>query len=214
MKPAYVINFKTYRQATGAGALRLAKICDRIAGQKKASIMLCVQPADIYLSQKVSVPVFAQHVDPAEQGQTTGFITPESVKAGGAKGTLLNHSEHKLPFEKLKKAVQLCKENNLKIILCANTPAEARKLKVLKPDYIAVEPPALIGGKRSVSEAKPEVITDTTKYVKKIPVLCGAGIHKKEDVEKSLELGAKGILVASAVVKAGNPGKKLKELIV
>ena len=46
-----------------------------------------------------------------------------------------------------------------------------------------------------------------------MPVLCGAGIHTGEDVKKSRELGAKGILVASGVVKAKDQRKALKELI-
>ena len=214
MKPLYVINFKTYKQATGKNALKLAKICDKVSKQKNEKIIICLQPADICISEKISIPVFAQHIDPVEQGQTTGYVLAEDVKSEGAKGTLLNHSEHKLAFGKLKKAVEICRKNKMKIIICAATPAEAKKVSALKPDYIAIEPSELIGGKISVSEAKPEVITRTVKAVPKIPVLCGAGIHKKEDVEKAIELGAKGILVASGVVKAKEPEKALKELIV
>ena len=45
-----------------------------------------------------------------------------------------------------------------------------------------------------------------------IKVLCGAGITGRRDVERALELGAEGILVASGVVKARNRIKVLKEL--
>ena len=45
----------------------------------------------------------------------------------------------------------------------------------------------------------------------KVKVLCGAGITSGEDVKKALELGTKGILVASGVVKAKNPRKVLEE---
>jgi triosephosphate isomerase len=213
MRPVYIINFKTYRESSGRNALKLAKICDNVAKKRKARVIVCLQPADICVSKKVSVPVFAQHIDPVEQGQTTGYIIAEDVKADGASGTLLNHSEHKLQFAKLKKAVQICRKNKLKIVICASTPAEAKKVSALKPDYIAIEPPELIGGKVSVSEAKPEIILKTTKLIRKIPVLCGAGIHQREDVAKAIKLGAKGILVASAVVKAKNPGKILNGLI-
>jgi triosephosphate isomerase len=81
----------------------------------------------------------------------------------------------------------------------------------MKPDYIAVEPRELIGGKISVSQARPELISDTVKAVK-TKVLCGAGINTRQDVKKALKLGAKGVLVASAVAKSKNPGKVLKEL--
>jgi len=214
MRPLYIINFKTYLQATAKNALKLAKICERIARQRKARIVICLQPADICISKKVSIPVFAQHIDSVEPGQTTGYLTADDAKKEGAKGTLLNHSEHKLSFAKLKKAVAICKKKKLKTVICSSTPAEAKRVAALNPDYIAIEPPELIGGKISVSEAKPELITATTKTVKKIPILCGAGIHKKEDVIKAIQLGAKGILVASAVVKAKNPAKILNDLIV
>lgn len=214
MKLAYIINFKTYKQATGKNAFKLAKICDKVAKQKKANIIICVQPADMWMSKKVSIPVFAQHIDPVSQGQTTGYVLAEDVKAEGAKGTLLNHSEHKMTFARLKKAVEICRKNKLKIIICANTPAEAKKVKVLDPDYIAVEPPELIGGKISISESKPDVITKTTRAIKKIPILVGAGVHKKADVSTAVKLGAKGILVASGVVKAKDPSVVLKDLII
>jgi len=214
MRPLYIINFKAYKEAAGKNALKLAKICSKVAKQRKARIIACLQPADICISRKISIPVFAQHVDAVESGQATGYITADDVKKEGAKGTLLNHSEHKIPFAKLKKAAAICKKKNLKIVICASTPAEAKKVSRLKPDYIAIEPPELIGGKISVSEAKPGVIAKTAKAIRKIPVLCGAGIHKKEDVKKAFQLGAKGILVASAVVKAKNPEKVLDDLIV
>lgn len=214
MKPLYIINFKTYKEGTGKSALMLARICEKIAKQNKAKIIICLQPADICIAKKVSVPVFAQHIDPVEQGQTTGYVTAADVRAEGARGTLLNHSEHRMSFERLKRAVEICRRNRLKTVICASTPSEARRVAALKPDYIAIEPPALIGGRVSVSEAKPAVVTKTTKLIKKIPVLCGAGVHKRDDVLRALKLGAKGVLVASAVVKSRSPEKTLRELIV
>jgi len=214
MRPVYIVNFKTYKEAAGNRALVLAKVCEKIAKKRKAKVIVCLQPADICISKKISIPVFAQHVDAAEPGQTTGYVTAYDVKKDGAKGTLLNHSEHKMPFSKLRKAVQICRKKNLAVVICASSPSEAKKVSRLKPDYIAIEPPELIGGKISVSEAKPEVIEKTTRAIRKIPILCGAGIHQKDDVKKAFQLGAKGILVASAVVKAKNPAKVLDDLIV
>ena len=46
----------------------------------------------------------------------------------------------------------------------------------------------------------------------KTPVLVGAGIHSKQDVKIALDLGAKGILVATDVIEADNPKKELAEL--
>lgn len=38
-----------------------------------------------------------------------------------------------------------------------------------------------------------------------VAVLCGAGISGGEDVRVALKLGAKGVLIASSVVKAPDP---------
>ncbi|MHA1754113.1 MAG: triose-phosphate isomerase, partial [Candidatus Odinarchaeia archaeon] len=55
------------------------------------------------------------------------------------------------------------------------------------------------------------------KVIKKINQnvipLCGAGVSKAIDVEAALNLGTKGVLLASGVVKARNPEGVLKSLV-
>jgi triosephosphate isomerase len=46
-----------------------------------------------------------------------------------------------------------------------------------------------------------------------VPVLCGAGVKTGKDVRRALELGAKGVLLASGVVKAKDPRKALQDLV-
>ena len=46
----------------------------------------------------------------------------------------------------------------------------------------------------------------------KVAVLCGAGVSNKEDTKKALELGVKGVLLASAFVKAKDPKEFLQGL--
>lgn len=214
MRGMMVINFKTYEEGTGRNALELAKIADSLAGG--VEIILAVQPADIKsVAENVSIPVFSQHVDPVGYGKHTGWILPESVKQAGASGTLLNHSEKQMDFETLKKTVKRCKDVGLERIVCADSPENAGKIAELRPDYIAIEPPELIGGDVSVSKARPKVITECIERVKPfgIPVLCGAGIKNREDVRKAKELGAKGILVSSGVVKSKNPKESINDLL-
>jgi triosephosphate isomerase len=85
----------------------------------------------------------------------------------------------------------------------------------LKPDIMAIEPPELIGTGIPVSKAKPEVVTDTIKLVRKVNpkvvILCGAGIGQGEDVAAAKRLGTQGVLVASGIVKAKNPYKVMRE---
>ncbi len=207
MKPIIVINFKTYKQ--GKSAIDLAKEIKKV----DKNIIIGVQASDIYeIAKATKLRVYAQHVDYEEKGKATGFVLPEAVKKDGAVGSFLNHSEHKLSFNVLKKTIKRCKKVRLKTMVFASSLSEALKIERLKPDYLIYEPPELVGGKISVSKAKPEIIKKIKKKLK-MKFLVGVGIHNKEDVKTALKLGASGIAVSSAVVNAKEPGEKLRELM-
>ena len=209
-----IINFKAYESSTGRNAIKLAKICEKVAKKENENIAIAVQPADIFaVAANVKIPVLAQHVDAIECGAKTGWILPESVQQNGAIGSLINHSEHQIPLSQINATIKRLKSLGMLSICCANTPAIAVKIAKLKPDIIAIEPPELIGGNIAVSQAKPQVITQTTGKIKNIPILCGAGVKTKDDVAKAVKLGAKGILVASGVTNAPNPEKALTQLV-
>ncbi|MFA6073744.1 MAG: triose-phosphate isomerase [Candidatus Woesearchaeota archaeon] len=210
-EPILIINLKTYPEGTGKNATKLLKAAEACTND---NIILAVQAIDIRtLSKKTKVPIFAQHVDAMEEGNKTGHLTIHSIKDAGAQGTLINHSEHRISEEQIKKTIELCKKYNLLTVLCAETPEEAEKFSIYSPDFIAIEPPELIGGDISVSRAKPEVITNTVNKVPTIKVLCGAGVKTKDDAKKAIELGSKGLLVASGIVKAKQQKKAIKELL-
>lgn len=216
--PIIIVNFKTYKESTGDNAIKLAEICNKIAKETKTSIAIAVQSTDIYrIAKIVSIPVLSQYVDAISFGKNTGFLLPESVKQAGAEATLLNHSEHRLDFDLLKKSIERAKQAGLKTVVCANNTKVAEKIAHLNPDFMAIEPPELIGTKISISEARPEIITGSVNSIKsinnKIKVICGAGIHNAKDVRKSIELGADGVLVASVIKRAKNKKEELKELV-
>ncbi len=100
-------------------------------------------------------------------------------------------------------------------IVCVKYVAEVKKYSKLNPDYIAIEPPELIGSGKAVSKEKPELITKAAEAIKSAKnntkLLCGAGIVSGEDVAKAIELGSKGILVASGIIKSKNWDKVITE---
>ena len=204
------MNFKTYEEGTGEKALALAKICQEVEKETEIKIFPVVQAADIYRLASQGLTVWAQHIDDINFGPNTGLILPQAIAGAGAKGTLLNHSENKLPVEVVGSIIERTK--GLGFLVCAESLDEAQRIAEFKPDLIAYEPPELIGGDIAVSSAKPEIISDFTREIKEIPVLVGAGIHGQEDVKKSLKLGAVGILVSSAVVLAKDQRKTLTDL--
>src|SRR4030042_7101825 len=93
------VNFKTYQEGTGQRVLDLTKICQKVEKESSVTIIPVVQAADIYRLAQSGFKVWAQHVDDIEYGANTGQVLPETILAAGAVGTLLNHSENKLPVE-------------------------------------------------------------------------------------------------------------------
>jgi len=187
------VNFKTYQQGTGEAALVLAKICQEVEKETGVQIIPIAQAADVSRLVNVGLDVWSQHV----------FVS-------GTKGVLLNHSEKKLSFEDLRVIME--KRQNFQTLICAESIEEGQKMATLKPDFLAYEPPELIGGEISVSQARPEIIRDFVEKIRDIPILVGAGIHQQNDVKKALELGVKGILVSSDVVLSDNPQQELLDL--
>jgi triosephosphate isomerase len=216
--PAIIVNFKVYSEIEGEKALGLAIICDRVAEETGANIIACPPMVELsYVVNQVGIPVYSQNVDPRKPGSGTGFTTPSLVKSAGAAGTLINHSEHKQPAEDVGACVKLCKDLDLVTCVCADTTDIARDLASFSPDYIAVEPPELIGGDVSVTSANPGIVSGTVEAVKsvdrKVKVLCGAGVKNGGDVKTAVDLGAEGVLLASGVVKAANPEDVIRDLI-
>ncbi len=216
--PIVIVNFKTYPESTGEEAVKLAELISEESESRGVSIAVAPQVADISkITERVRIPVLAQHIDLIKPGRNTGWITPESVKAAGAVGTLVNHSEHKLPHDQVGEIIARANEVGLSTVVCTEDIDESRKIAVIGPEVIAVEPPELIGTGVSVSKSKPEVVVNSVKIVKdvnlKIKVLCGAGITLGEDVAKVLELGAEGVLIASGVVRAKDKRAAIKDII-
>lgn len=203
-----IVNFKAYREATGEKSEKLSEQCLKASKSSGEKVISAPQHTDM---GRVKGDVFGQHLDPVEPGSHTGHTTAEALKAAGASGTLINHSEKRIDPEKIRKSVERAEEKGLTSVVCAQSPEECEKFSKFNPDFVAFEPPELIGGDISVSSARPELIQEAVER-SKVDVLTGAGIKNREDVEKSVELGCKGVLVASAVVKAKNSYEEIMEL--
>lgn len=212
-----VLNLKSY-QASIDKALFFTDIASEAVADTGVRIIIC--PPALFLREAAErfSDVFAQHVDPEEPGAHTGSISAAMLKAAGIKGSLVNHSEKRIPStEKLKKTIESLHVSGLESIVCAASTKEAVSIANNSPAFVAVEPPELIGSGVSVSNSKPEIIINSVKAVKevnhRITVLCGAGVSNREDVRKSLELGAEGVLVSSAFVNAKDPKEFLSDLV-
>ncbi|MDI6887649.1 MAG: triose-phosphate isomerase [Candidatus Thermoplasmatota archaeon] len=216
--PVIVINFKAYTEIIGRKGLELAKLCEKISYENEVEIAIAPQNVDLGLiAKEVKIPVLAQHVDAIEPGSKTGHITCEAIKAVGAKGTLINHSEKRLLLADIEFIVKKCKALELISVVCTNNLEVSKACSLLAPDFIAIEPPELIGGEIAVTTADPEIVrgavTEIKKLNSKVSVLCGAGIKNGKDVAKALELGTSGVLLASGIIKAKDQRKALEDLV-
>jgi triosephosphate isomerase len=217
--PLFLLNLKAYPVGLGPGALYIGRRLGRLGKRYGVNVAIAPVPSLMgWLSRELPIPVISQHADPRLPGASTGYVIPAALKAAGVKGSLLNHAEHPLAPEVLKETAHMLEAEGLAAVVCAGDEKQAVMLAELcHPPYLAVEPPELIGGKVSVSKARPEVVSGTVEAVRRVSpntcVLCGAGVHDREDVRKALELGAKGVLLASAVAAAKNPEEAMKELL-
>jgi triosephosphate isomerase (TIM) len=208
------VNFKVYECTFKNGSLELAKICRKVQEKTKVRIIPVVSALDArMIKDKVGGEVWIQNSDELFEGAVSGSISPLQAKVAGIDGTLLNHSECRKKPGTIKKMLAMWPKD-YKVTLCLSSFGQAEKwAKDLKVDYIAYEPRYLIGSSdKSVASEKPEVIKKMVDFFGKTPVLAGAGVHSGEDVRVSLKLGAKGILIASYIVKNEDPEKRLIEL--
>jgi triosephosphate isomerase len=215
--PLILVNFKTYIEATGKRGVELAKIADRVSRDSGVTIAVAPQFTDLKaVTEAVEIPVFSQHVDPIKPGAFTGHVLAEAVKAAGASGTILNHSERRIRISEIEEALSLARVSDLASLVCTDTPGVSAAVGSLDPDMIAIEPPDLIGTGVAVSKARPELITNSIKRIRSVnnsvDILCGAGVSTAEDVGKALELGTRGVLVSSSVVKGTNPAQLLENM--
>jgi len=210
-----ILNFKNYPEVQGDGAIRLSRAAERSNGV--AEIIVCPPTPMISLvASQTKLKVFSQSVSDASGEKTTGSVVPEAVLASGGRGTILNHSENRLPMQAVGRLTKRMDSIGMEVCLCARSSSEGGRLARFETSFLAIEPPELIGTGVAVSNAKPRVVSDTVAAVRKAgyagKILCGAGITSSADVERAVELGVDGVLVSSSVVKAGDWASKIWEL--
>jgi triosephosphate isomerase (TIM) len=220
----FVINAKNYPEVAGPGLQRLVSAIHSVSTDdsfKLVRFFLAPPNFGLASSFRLDSPhqILSQHLDDAFPGAFTGFSVPEIARSFGAVGSILNHSEHRLSETEIESLVSRLRKLEMLSLVCAKDDLEVGKFAKFNPDFIAVEPPELIGSGKAVSKERPEIIQGSRSALEKnrlsysfTKLLCGAGIADGIDARTSVELGAEGILVASGVIKAQDIEKKIREL--
>lgn len=209
-----LVNFKIYKETFGNGAVKLAEICKKVMEKTKVKIIPVVSALDVYrIKKEVGIEVMVQAVNEYDDGAKTGYISPIQAQICGASGSLINHSEHQLKPGTIKKMLKKWPDGFNSVVCLKSLGQTESWAKNLKADFIAYEPSELIGSKdKSVATEKPEIIKKIVEKYPKISVIIGAGIKNREDIEVSLKLGAKGVLISSAIAKSNDPEAELLKL--
>ncbi len=218
LSPLILVNLKTYREGMGNRAHMIAQAAELVASESGVTIGIAPSYIDLHpLSHHFSIPVYAQHVDGCEPGANTGHITVDAIKSAGAAGSLVNHSERRLSLADIESSIRGLAVHNLISVVCTNNELAGAGAAAMGPDFVAIEPPELIGSGVSVSKANPDIIRRSVAAVHavnpRVKVLTGAGIQSGECVKIAVDLGTDGVLLASSVVKAKDPGAVLRDLV-
>ncbi len=233
-KPLLVFNLKVYEESLGAGALKIAKACAKAAASHPGTLTL-VAPSDLdaraclkILSGKPNVKVALQRVDAGGLGKQTGHMPIEAAIAAGFRASILNHQEHRVPFEQATEVIRKVNAHNAKpeseggaggipdhpnyftLVVCAKDPDEGARFAQAGATIVAAEIAELIGTLQSLTRLNPQFVKDAVAKIKAqnpgVQVLAGAGVADAHDVRKGVELGVTGAILATAIVKSKRPG--------
>lgn len=191
----------------GEQAVDLAIFADSMVEKYGVDIIFTAQYTDIdsIVRKTKHLHVFAQHMDPVVIGRGIGAVLPEAIKAAGARGVMLNHTERPLTISVLNKTIKRADEVGLATVVCADTIEEAKAIAQLRPNIILAEAPDLIeGGVRTEKDS--DLLVQINKSIwqidPEIVVMHSAGIHNEKDVFNIILSGAVGTGSTSGIIKA------------
>lgn len=211
--PFFEIGPKSY--LFGDDVVELAKAADAAAERYDVDIIFTTPLIELRRVKDAThrIHVFAPHMDPLHPGRGLADVLPESLKAAGTEGVMLNHCEKPLTIAQLKATIQRADEVGLATIVCADSIAEASAIAHLCPNIIVAEPSELIGTGKASDKEYVEASTRAVKEVNPdILVLQGAGIKCYDDVYRNIYAGADATGSSSGIV--GLPTREARNAMV
>ena len=215
--PFFEIGTKNY--VYGDTVLKLAKIADAMAKKYDIDVLFTTPYADIrsVAQNTENLIIIAPYMDTLRPGRGMASVLPESLKAAGAHGVVVNHCEKPMSLSQIKETIARAKELDFLVFACADTTEEAEALAHLHPDIINPEPSELIGGNKSGAVSDMSFVKRTIKAVKAIDpsilVEQAAGITNGNQVYEFIMAGSEGAGAASGIMNAKDPAAKIEEKI-
>ena len=212
--PFFEIGPKQY--IYGDAVAHLARIADEASAKHNVQVIFTAPFPDIrrVAEQTKNLIVFAPSMDDIPIGRGVADILPESIRAAGADGVMLNHTEKQLPYQKLKNTVERAKQLKMLTMLAADSVVEAKASAMLAPDIIAAEPTELIGTGVAGSLDYIQISAQAIRSINPdVYVLIGAGISSGQDVYNAIKAGADASGSSSAVACSKNQSSLVNEML-
>lgn len=212
--PFFEIGPKAY--LFGADVVALAMAADEAASRYDVDIIFTAPYVSIEAIARTTkhIHVFAPHMDPIRPGRGVADILPEALRAAGAVGVMLNHSEKPLSLSILKRSIDRADEAGLATLVCADSVAEAQAIACLSPNIIVAEPSDLIGTGQVSDMA---YVRESIRLIKAvnpdIKVLQAAGISSGPDVFRVISAGAEATGSSSGIATAPDRAAMVDEMI-
>ncbi len=212
--PFFEIGPKNY--IFGDQVLELAHIADEAAAKYDVRVIFTTPYVNIekVASSVKHLNVFAPHMDDIPVGRGLACVLPESIKAAGAVGVMLNHCERRLPLSTLVQTIKRARGLELMTMVCADSLDETRAVAQMRPDLMITEPADIIGSGQAVDLSYVATSIEAIRAIDSdIGILVGGGISNRTDVYNMIMAGADATGSSSGIVKAANPGAMIHEML-
>lgn len=200
----------------GDAVLEYAKAADAASKQYDVDVLFIAPYTEIRRVRENTerIIVLAPYMDYIKPGCGIADVLPEALKAAGAQGVVLNHSERPMNLNAIRKTIDRANELEMLTFVCADTIAEAQALAQFHPDILNPEPTELIGsGKASDMGYVKEVIRAVKFIDPSILVEQAAGITNAQQVYDFIMAGSEAAGSASGILTSTNPHALLNEMV-
>lgn len=212
--PFFETSVKNY--IYGDAVLEYAKCADAAAREYDIDVLFVAPYADIRrVSENTThLIVLAPYMDAIYPGRGMADVLPESLKAAGAQGVVINHSERPMSLSAIRKTIERADELDLLTFVCADTISEAQALAHFHPDILNPEPTELIGsGQVSDIAYVKEVVRAVKAIDPSIYVEQAAGITTAQQVYDFIMAGSEAAGAASGILRSADPFALLNEMV-
>ena len=212
--PFFEIGTKNY--IFGDQVLALAKVADAAAKQFDIDVLFIAPYTEIrtVAENTENLIVLAPYMDTLRPGRGMADVLPEAIKAAGAQGVVMNHTERPMSLSAIRKTIDRANELDLLSFGCADSIAEIKAIAQLHPDIINPEPNELIG---SGNTSDMSYVHESIKVIKDIYpdilVEQAAGVSSGKQVYDLIYAGAEGTGAASGIMLADDPPSMVVEMI-